>query len=151
MERRQAGVRVRQSEGVGRHAVLGFRLEYGEECPLWYSTGLADLDQLQLPDDLTRRLRRFTTYWNSHGSWDKDWPEGHPEAWWAEEQTRLPRDVASALGRECAVATNGGYLHSPAPPAAPTAADHLLAYARKWDNIDAAAQRDPGSFRFSAY
>lgn len=151
MERRRSGSRPERPHDVSKHAVLAFKLEYNEECPLWYSTGAADLDSLQLPPVLTQRLRRWTIYWNKHVSWDKDWPEGHPEAWWTEEQVALPRDTATALGSNCAVLAPGGYIHSAAPPAAPAAAEHILDYARKWDALDQEARQNPGSFRFSAY
>ena len=136
---------------MSRHAVLAFKLDYGEECPLWYSTGGADLDSLQFPPDLTERLRRWSTYWAAHVSWDRDWPEGHPEAWWVAEEDALPRDTATALGSDCAVLAAGGYIHSAAPPAAPAAAAHLLEHARRWDAIDLDARQNPGGYRFSAY
>ena len=141
MKRRQAGSRSKRPHDVSKHAVFAFKLEYNEECPLW----------LQLPPELTQRLHRWTTYWNTHVSWDKDWPEGHPQTWWIEEQIALPRDTATALGSNCAVVAEGDYIYSAAPPATPAAAEHLLDYARKWDTLDHAARQNPASFRFSAY
>lgn len=128
MAARPKGVLQSRPEGLSRWAVVAFYPDYGADHPLWIATGLADLDALHLPDELVARLRAWAEYWNARFHWDDGWAAGSPEQWWTEEQDRLPRDLAAALGRELAVAVDGGFIHSRAPASCPSAARAVAAY-----------------------
>ena len=95
-------------------AIIGFYPDYTAEHPLWLADGLANLDELHLPEDLDSRLRKWADSWESHFHWDSGWVPGHPKSWWVEEEALLPRELATSLGADFAVAVAGGFIHSKA-------------------------------------
>lgn len=112
----------------GPEVTVRFLLEYSSRHPLWFWFDYPDLADLQLPLHLADRLQRWSGYWDSTFHWDDGWPTGTPETWWTEEQARLPRDVAIALGSDFVIEVDGRYLHSTSSPGslASAAALHAL-------------------------
>ena len=103
-----------------------------------------------MPKDLDSRLRKWSDSWASHFHLDSGWAVGHPESWWTEEEARLPRDLATALGADFAVAVKGGFIHSRAPASCPAAATAMTAYVKGRGALLRDARARPGSYRWSA-
>jgi hypothetical protein len=136
----------------GPEVTVRFFPEYSLQHPLWFWFGHPDLADLQLPADLADRLRRWSAYWDRTFDWEDGWPDGAPEAWWTEEEDRLPRAIAMAFGSDFVVEADRRHLHSTGVAGSPAsaAALHALIDAETEERRRIRADVDAGA-RYDAF